>query len=229
MPLKILGRSLIVHCKSEFDLHTAFIYAILYKMKIKLVVLSLLLISQFAFPETILALQLNTRDEYLVDVRRDDGDIYRSYITVDKKFKSHDTEASLFLDTQWNVKTDKWEKILFGVAATKSFWEYLYIGQSIQLISGQMLDHMSFEIGNKSLDTTTKMGMRVPFLHYFTFCAFEEYSINLENLREEYNDVGAEIIYRPKEWLSFLTGWRHTDRIHGFDTDYATCGLSFSF
>ncbi len=192
-------------------------------------ILSIFIFIQLVFINPIFALELNTRDEYLFDTRDDDGDIYRNCISIDKKIESPELEISAFLDSQWNLETDKWEKILLGVKAEKSLWEYLYIGQSIQLISGEMLDYMSFEVGNKSFDTTTKIGLRVPFWDHFSFNAFEEYSINLEKLRGEYCELIAGVIYTPKKWLSISLGWRHTDRIHALDTDYATIGALFHF
>lgn len=192
-------------------------------------ILLILIFIQLVFINPIFALELTTRDEYLFDTRGDDGDIYRNCITIDKKIESPELEISAFVDAQWNIETDKWEKILLGVKAEKSLWEYLYIGQSIQLISGEMLDYMSFEVDNKSFDTTTKIGLRAPFWDYFSLNAFEEYSINLENLRGEYCELIAEVTYTPKKWVSVSLGWRHTDRIHALDTDYATIGVLFNF
>lgn len=198
-------------------------------MKIALKILSILLLAQLSFAKPIFALEANVRDEYLLDIRDDDGDICRSYITLNKKIEPNELEISLFLDLQWNLGIDKWEKILFGVKAKKYLWKYLYAAQSIQFISGEILDYAAFDVGAKSYDTTTKIGFAIPFLEYFSFNAFEEYSINLEEARGEYCESVAEIIYRPKKWLSVSTGWRHTDRIHNLDTDYASAALSFHF
>ncbi len=198
-------------------------------MKITLKILLLLISIHLTFINSILALELNTRDEYLLDIRNDDGDIYRSYITLNKKIESPAVEISAFLDSQWNLKTDKWEKVLLGVEVRKYLWQYLYVGQTLQLISGEMLDYMSFEVGNKSFDTTAKIGLKIPFLKYFSFNAFEEYSINLEHGRDEYNEVGVEVVYTPRKLFSISLGWRHTDRVHTLDTDYASTALSFHF
>lgn len=198
-------------------------------MKITLKILLILISIHLTFINSVFALELNTRDEYLLDIRGDDGDIYRSYITLNKKIESPDVEISAFLDSQWNLETDKWEKVLLGVEVRKSLWQYLYVGQTLQLISGEMLDYMSFEVDNKSFDTTTKIGLKIPFLKYFSFNAFEEYSMNLEHGRDEYNEVGIEVVYTPRKLFSISLGWRHTDRIHNLDTDYASTALSFHF
>ena len=198
-------------------------------MKITLKILLILISIHLTFINSVFALELNTRDEYLLDIRDDDGDIYRSYITLNKKIESPDVEISAFLDSQWNLETDKWEKVLLGVEVRKSLWQYLYVGQTLQLISGEMLDYMSFKVDNKSFDTTAKIGLKIPFLKYFSFNAFEEYSINLEHGRDEYNEVGIEVVYTPRKLFSISLGWRHTDRIHNFDTDYASTALSFHF
>ena len=198
-------------------------------MKITLKILLILISIHLTFINSVFALELNTRDEYLLDIRDDDGDIYRSYITLNKKIESPDIEISAFLDSQWNLETDKWEKVLLGVEIRKSIWQYLYVGQTLQLISGEMLDYMSFEVDNKSFDTTAKIGLKIPFLKYFSFNAFEEYSINLEEFRDEYNEVGIEVVYTPRKLFSISLGWRHTDRVHNLDTDYASTALSFHF
>lgn len=198
-------------------------------MKITLKILLILISIHLTFINFALALELNTRDEYLLDIRGDDGDIYRSHITLNKKIESPDVEISAFLDSQWNLETDKWEKVLLGVEIRKYLWQYLYVGQTLQLISGEMLDYMSFEVDNKSFDSTAKIGLRIPFLKYFSFNAFEEYSINLEHGRDEYNEVGIEVVYTPRKLFSISLGWRHTDRVHNLDTDYASTALSFHF
>lgn len=199
------------------------------KLLSKMKILFILIFIQLIFINPIFALELNTRDEYLLDVRDDDGDIYRSHIAIDKKIESPELEISAFVDAQWNLETDKWEKVMLGAGVSKSLWQYLYIGQTLQLISGEMLDYMSFEVDNKSFDTTTKIGVRVPFWDYFSLNASEEYSINLEELRDEYCESVAEVTYTPKKWITISLGWRHTDRIHNFDTDYATIGILFHF
>ena len=201
----------------------------LLKMKTALKFFLISIAIQLFLVNSAFSLELNTRDEYLLDIRNDDGDIYRSCITLNKKIESPDLEISAFLDSQWNLETDRWEKILLGLETGKSLREYLYIGQSFQLISGEMLDYMAFRVDNKSFDTTTKVKLSIPFLKYFSFCTFEEYSLNIEEWRDGYNEVGVEFVYTPKKLFSISLGWRHTDRIHNFDTDYASMSLSFHF
>ena len=201
----------------------------LLKMKTALKFFLISIAIQLFLVNPVFSLDLNTRDEYLLDIRGDDGDIYRSCITLNKKIESPEIEVSAFLDSQWNLETCKWEKVLLGLETGKSIWEYLYIGQSLQLISGEMLDYMPFSVESKSLDTTTKIKVNIPFLKYFSFCAFEEYSLNIEEWRDGYNEVGVEFVYTPKKLFSISLGWRHTDRIHNFDTDYASMSLSFHF
>ncbi len=201
----------------------------LLKMKTALKFFLISIVFQLFLVNSVFSLDLNTRDEYLLDTRGDDGDICRSYITLNKKIESPEIEISAFIDSQWNLETDAWEKVLLGVEVRKSLWKYLHVGQSLQFISGEMLDYMAFDIGARSYDTTTKIGVDIPFLKYFSFRAFEEYSINLEEFRDEYNEVGVEVVYTPKKLFSISLGWRHTDRIHNFDTDYASMSLSFHF
>jgi hypothetical protein len=58
---------------------------------------------------------------------------------------------------------------------------------------------------------------------------FEEYATNLEEGRGEYCETGVELNYDLNKACSLGFGWRHTDRIHNFDTDYATTSLTLIF
>lgn len=190
-------------------------------------ILVLLMLALFVNPG--FAVEVENRVEYLVDVRNDDGDIALERLSVHKKLDSSDIELSFFGEAQWNMETDEWEKLLSGLEIGKSFSDYFYVGQSIQLISGEMLDYLVFDVNGQSFDTTTKIGLEVPFLETFSFRLFEEYSINLEKGRDEYCETIAEIQYAPVDLFSVGIGWRHTDRIHALDTDYVSTSLTLRF
>jgi len=175
------------------------------------------------------AAEVNLRSEYLVDIRRDDGDIYLNRLSVHKKLDSPEMTISAFGEGQWNLETDEWEKVMFGLEVEKNLWQYLYIGQSIQTISGEMLDYMAFDADSYSIDTTTKIRIRIPLFKDFSLHAFEEYSLNLEKGRDEYCETGAEVVYSPVDLCSISIGWRHTDRIHNLDTDYLNISTTLKF
>ncbi|MDP8230682.1 MAG: hypothetical protein P9L93_06220 [Candidatus Gorgyraea atricola] len=201
------------------------LYDMLYKnMKIILVLLMLVLFANPGF-----SVEVESRTDYLVDVRRDDGDIAMERLSIHKKLDSSDTELSFFGEAQWNMETDEWEKLLSGLEIGKSFSDYFYVGQSFQFISGEMLDYLVFDADSYSFDTTTKVGLEVPFLEVFSLRLFEEYSINLEKGRDEYCESIAEILYAPVDLFSVGIGWRHTDRIHALDTDYVSTSLTLRF
>lgn len=197
--------------------------------KMKNILLFFLIFFQLTSINPAYAFEIDERNEYLFDVRNDDGNIYLNRLSLNKKLDSYAIEISLFGEVQWNFDTDEWEKLELGIEATKSLWKYLYIDQSLQLVSGQILDYMVFDTDSKSIDATTKIGLNLPFLKYFSLGLFEEYSFNLEKGRDEYNEVGAEISFNPKDSFTVGIGWRHTDRVHNFDSDYATLSLSLHF
>lgn len=186
-------------------------------------------LTQLIFTNPVYPLEIQERNEYLFDVRDDDGDIYLNHLSLHKRLDSPNIEISAFAEAQWNFDTDEWEKLMLGVEAGKYLWRYLYIAQSIQLISGQILDYMVFDINNKSIDATTKIGLLLPLLKDLSLRLFEEYSLNIEEGKDEYNEVGAEVIYNFKDSLSVGIGWRHTDRIHNLDTDYVSSSLTLRF
>ena len=146
-----------------------------------------------------------------------------------KKLDTQDIDISAFGDVQWNFNTTDWEKILFGIELGKLFTDYLYIGQSIQSISGQILDHLVFDADSYSFDTTSKISITLPFLDKYSFRIAEEYSVNLEHGRDEYCETIAEVSYQVKDSYSFGLGWRHTDRIHNLDTDYVSLSMELDF
>jgi len=194
--------------------------------------LFIILIScQFIFIQCIYAsdAEMKNRIDYLVDARGDDGDLCLNRFSLHKKLDSPDMEISGFLEAQWNLETDEWEKLLFGIEAGAWPWKYLYIGQSLQSISGEMLDYMAFDANGDSIDTTTKISLEIPLVKEFSLRVFEEYSVNIEKGRDEYCEAGTEVSYSPKDSYSIAIGWRHTDRIHNFDTDYMSSSLTLRF
>lgn len=175
------------------------------------------------------AIEVKSRNEYLFDVRGDDGDIALTRLSVGETLEPYQIEASLFSEAQWNVDISDWEKLLLGIEAGKLFWKHLYVSQSLQFISGQFLDHMVFATNGHSFDTITKLRFTWPFMDCFSLGLFEEYAFNLEEGSEESNEIGAEVIYNFKDSYEVGVGWRHTDRIHNFDSDYVSLSFSLSF
>ena len=175
------------------------------------------------------AFDLKEKNEYLIDVRGDDGDIYLNRFSLHKKFDPVGLEMSAFGETQWNFDINDWEKLLLGAETGKFFFGRLYIGQSAQFISGQIMDHMTFESDNPSFDTTTKIGLTFPVIRYFSVNISEEYSFNLEEGEGEYAEILADLNYSAVDSYSIGIGWHHTDRIHSFDSDYVSISFALNF
>ena len=190
---------------------------------------TILIFAQLISIHCIYASEIRDRNEYLVDVRDDDGDLYLNRLSLHKKLDSRNMEISGFIEAQWNFETDEWEKLMLGIEIGTYIWQYLYIGQSLQSISGEMLNYMAFDANSNSIDTTTKISLELPLIKDFALRIFEEYSINLEKGRDEYCELGSEVSYSPKDSYSISIGWRHTDRIHNFDTDYVSTSLTLRF
>ena len=191
--------------------------------------LSILLIFNAIAVNPASALEIKDKNEYLIDVRGDDGDLYLNRLSFAKKLDSPDIKIFAFSEAQWNFYTTEWEKLLLGAGTGFTLYKYFCISQTIQIISGEMLDYMVFDVGSYSTDTTTRIGLHFPFLSRFSFQLYEEYSLNLEKGRGEYCETVAEISYRPKDLCSVGIGWRHTDRIHNLDTDYVSASLTLDF
>ena len=199
------------------------------KMKTFIKLVQIFLTIQIIFVSPVCAIDITDRNEYLYDVREDDGNIYRNRLSIQKTLDTYDIGISGFGEIQWNFKLNDWEKLMLGAEIEKKIFKYFYVGQSLQFISGQMLDYMVFDADSRSIDTTTKIIFKYPLLEYLDLKLFEEYSINLEEGRDECNEVGAEIIYNLKDSCSLGVGWRHIDRIHTLDTDYVTSSIKLRF
>lgn len=173
--------------------------------------------------------EIKNKYEYLLDVRGDDGDIVLNRVYLRNNLNAAKLEITAFGETQWNFETSNWEKITIGTKIGKYLRKYLYLSQSIQLISGEILDYMAFDINNNSIDSTTTIALDLPLVKNLSLNIFEEYSINLEECTGEYCETGIELNYDFKKTCSLGFGWRHTDRIHNFDTDYVSTSLTLNF
>lgn len=199
------------------------------KMKNLLQISIIFIFIQIAYVSAVHPLEIANRNEYLVDTRNDDGNIYLNKLSLHKKLDSSEIEMSAFGEGQWNLDTSEWEKITLGLEIGKTFRDRLYLGQSIQFISGQMLDYMTFKPDSNSIDATSKIVLNLPLLKDFSLRASEEYSLNLEFGRDEFCETAIEIVYSFENSHSAAIGWRHTDRIHNFDTDYLSSSITLRF
>lgn len=174
-------------------------------------------------------IDVKDRNEYLWDTRHNDGDIYLNRVSIYKNLKPFDVQISGFGETQWNFDKGNWEKISAGVQLEKYFLKYIYFEESVQFIAGQILDYMSFSSGNQSLEATTKVGFLFPLSKKISLKIWNEYSYNLEKGEAGLNELIVETHYKPNKVLEIAVGWRHTDRIHNFDTDYVTSSIALNF
>jgi len=151
----------------------------------------ILLVSiQLIFLNPACALDIKDRDEFLKDVRSDDGNIYLNRISLYKKIDSLDIGVFCFGEAQRNLKTNVWEKMTAGLEAEKCFFKCLYVGGSIQHISGEILDFMTFKANTRLL--------------------FTEIFGPLIGLKEEWEEQGAT----PAAWQRWRrAGWTGTSSV----------------
>lgn len=199
------------------------------KMKKFLALLLFLLSINFTFINPAHCWSVKDKSEYLFDARGDDGDLILNRLSLHNKLESYNLEITAFGEAQWNIETTEWEKITTGAEIGRTFWQWLYIGQSIQFISGEMLDFMVFDTDNNSIDSNTRIAIKFPLVKNLSFSMFEEYATNLEKGRGEYCETGVELSYNLNKGCLLGFGWRHTDRIHNLDTDYVSTSLTLSF
>lgn len=173
--------------------------------------------------------EIKDKNSFLLDIRNKDNSIYLNRFSVSKNIAGCNIKTSLFGEFQWHFGTSKWEKITSGLEAEKCFLRYIYCGESINFISGQILDYMTFDPGNMSVETITKLSFVFPVSKKLSFIIRNEYSYNIEKGSAGLNELFIEIPYQVNKNLDFEIGWRHTDRIHAFDSDYAVSSLTLHF
>lgn len=181
-----------------------------------------------------MGINLADRNEFLKDTRCDDGDIYLNRISAYKNYENSGVNLGCFGEIQRNTKKSLWEKITIGLEAEKRLFKYLNAGQSIQYISGEIMDFMTFSPGNQSIETTLKLNSIIPlseslFKKRLALRIWDEYSYNLEKGSAGLNETGIEFNCAFKENARLGFGWRHSDRIHNFDTDYCSASIYLEF
>jgi len=189
----------------------------------------LLLSIQLIFLNPAYSADIKDKNSFLLDIRNRDNSIYLNRFSISKNIAEGDMEASLFGELQWHFGTSRLEKVTSGAEVEKIFLKYIYCGESVQFIYGQLLDYMTFKPSNISMEATTKLGFIFPLSKKLSFRVWNEYSYNLEKGAAGLNEVLIEIPYKITKNLDFEIGWRHTDRIHAFDSDYATSSLTLYF
>ncbi|PIP68276.1 MAG: hypothetical protein CO035_07685 [Candidatus Omnitrophica bacterium CG_4_9_14_0_2_um_filter_42_8] len=189
----------------------------------------IIILAQFIFLNPAYSVDIKDKSSFLLDIRNKDNSIYLNRLSVSKNISKYDIKTSIFGEFQWHFGTSKWDKITSGIEAKKYLLKYFYCGESVHFISGQMLDYMTFDPGNMSVEATTKLGLNFPLTKKLSFKIRNEYSYNLEKGAAGLNEVFIDIPYEFNENLDFAIGWRHTDRIHAFDSDYATTSIILHF
>jgi hypothetical protein len=188
-----------------------------------------LLLVQLIFLNSAYSAEIKNKSSLLLDIRNSDNSIYLNRFSVSKDIPEYDIKTSLFAELQWNSGISRWEKITAGAEAEKPFLKYFYCGESVHFIYGQLLDYMTFDPGNLSLEATTKLGFVYPLSKKLSFRVCNEYSYNLEKGSAGLNEVLVDLPYQINDNLCFGIGWRHVDRIHAFDSDYAVTSITSKF
>ena len=189
----------------------------------------ILLSIQLIFLNPAYSADIKDKNSFLLDIRNKDNSIYLNRFSASKNIARYNIKTSLFGELQWHFGTSRWEKITSGIEADRNFLKYIYCAESIHFIYGQLLDYMTFDPGNMSMEAVTKLGFTFPLSKKLSFRIWNEYSYNLEKGAAGLNEVLIEIPYQVNKNLDIGIGWRHTDRIHAFDSDYATSSLILHF
>ena len=100
----------------------------------KILLTSIFILVQLISLSPVYGINVKDKNEYLLDVRDDDGDIYLNRFSIYKNLKPFDIELSGFGESQWNFETANWEKITAGIELDKCLYKFIHVGGSVQFI-----------------------------------------------------------------------------------------------
>ncbi|MFA5389334.1 MAG: hypothetical protein WC312_06250 [Candidatus Omnitrophota bacterium] len=195
----------------------------------KLISRLIILLTPFILLNAAYCVDIKNNSSYQFDLRGDDGDIITDRFSIYKETENPGPKISGFIEGQWNLDNDNWEKVLAGGQIETNLFKYFYLGQSIHFISGDVLDYLGFDAENSSIETTLKIGVGFPLAWKTRLDFRNEYSYNLEKCEASLNEMILDISYPLNENTSIAAGGKHTDRINGFDTDYLTLSIALDF
>jgi len=175
-----------------------------------------------------------------ISVRSDDDD-YNFYLTRATAFLEYNLaplersiRISPFVEYQHELDSNTWWRKETGAEIGTSFLnEQFYYGASFQHV-WQQEENYTVE----ALDETTEWESRfviMPRLNWWVFGekvklrVFNEYTYDFSRGQGTISEVGGAVDWQLREDLKVPIGWRHTDRVHDFDSDTLELGALLSF
>lgn len=172
---------------------------------------------------------------------RSDEDDYDLYIARIQGYVDYDIELidkvikfSPFYEYQSNFGTNTWWRKEVGAEiGTFFFDEILYYGASFQHV-WQKEENYLVEKNTETTEWESRLVITPPinwwiFKDRVKLRIFDEYTYDFNRGQCTFNDIGVTFDVKVNDWLKIPIGWRHTDRVHDYDTDSAEISVLLSF
>lgn len=172
------------------------------------------------------ALTLENIHTYRYDIRGDDGgDLYYAKLALKGKRAIEQIKRDLilgaFVEGRYKFDDNEFEMSKIGGLAGINLVKWLSLTEDIYYIEKK-----------EDFIWRSKLAISIPFELFDikpSFQIFEEFRFNMNEGEGSRNDVGIGIGVPVTDFLLLYAGWRHTDRIHSYDTDYIESKLTLSF
>ena len=140
---------------------------------------------------------------------------------------------SPFWEGDWNFDSKDWYRREIGLEAGLQLTKFLYIGQSFNYIWRDREKFVWPDENEEFSETENRIELRTSFYDWRVCKAqlylFNEYAYNIDEGEVYMNVASAGIIVKINDKVRIPIGWRHTDRVHKYDSDYREISVIIDF
>ncbi len=187
----------------------------------------------FALPKTATGetpksdFKFKTRQSVRYDISEDHEDWYVFRLWGESYYKPRDMyntfKVAPFFETRYHFHSKQLCRTEIGVEVGTDLFKWLYWGESLQ--------YAVLHPGRDGIELESTLIFNWPFRikgHDFTAYLFEEHTYAFVFGEGTINEFGVTLTWQPGDNTKFLFGWRHTDRIHYYDTDQIELAVIFN-
>ena len=173
-------------------------------------------------------------------VRLEDGKDDNSYVSrysiyryPVKIMENQELLLSPYWEGDWNFDSKDWYRREFGLEAGFKLTEFFYIGQSLNYIWRDREKFAWPDQNEEFGEIESRIEFKTRFYNWrickIRLYLFDEYAYNI-NAGEAYlNVIKPGMMLKVNDKAHISIGWRHTDRIHKYDSDYREISVIIDF
>jgi len=188
-------------------------------------ILSLLFL--ISIPAYAIDFDFKTQQSFRYDISVDNEDWYIIRLWAETFYKPpsiyNTFKIAPFVEIRYHFYLHKLSRTEVGVEIGTDLFKWLYWGESLQ--------YASLHPGRDTIELESILRFTYPFRiksQELVFYVFEEHTFAFVFGEGKRNEIGLGFTWQPKDNLEFLLGWRHTDRIHYYDTDQIELAVTFN-